>query len=104
MEIAHLGSCHLEIVTWEVALGKMPLGKYLTPTISIYSYNILFKNQFHMYTVHGTMSNVDLWYFKVWNLILYGLEYLSLWKELVPLYLSIYILDISKYEILYSMD
>ena len=49
-----------EIVTWEVALGKMPLGKYLTPTISIYSYNILFKNQFYMYTVHGTMSNVDL--------------------------------------------
>ena len=32
-EIAHTGSCYLEIVTWEVALGKMPLGKYLTPNL-----------------------------------------------------------------------
>ena len=29
-EIAHLGSCHLGKYPWEVALGKRPVGKYLS--------------------------------------------------------------------------
>jgi len=30
-QLAHLEGATWEIVTWEVALGKLPFGKYLTP-------------------------------------------------------------------------
>ena len=32
---SHLGNCHLGNGPWKIALGKMPLGKYLTPYLQL---------------------------------------------------------------------